>query len=179
MSRLLPALVVALLVASLTAAPIVDQIRVTPVVGDGIVAASFAAAAAVGPDAREVVHSGLLLQLTFALELKRSSGAWWDRTVSSETVSSSVKFDNLSGIYQVSHIKSGHVTWSDRTRDFSKAREWLTTFERVPLAKDAQLEPNTEYYIRVRVRATPRRTFSFWPWGSDDGVGRADFTFIR
>jgi hypothetical protein len=30
----------------------------------------------------------------------------------------------------------------------------------------------------VRLRASPKRTFSFWPWGGDDSVGRADFTFL-
>jgi hypothetical protein len=31
----------------------------------------------------------------------------------------------------------------------------------------------------VRMRTSPRRTFPLWPWGTDDGTGRADFTFIR
>jgi hypothetical protein len=55
----------------------------------------------------------------------------------------------------------------------------MTTFERVPLVSADGLEPNVEYYIRVHLRATPRRTFSIWPWAGDDGAGRADFTNIR
>jgi hypothetical protein len=49
----------------------------------------------------------------------------------------------------------------------------------VPLTASEPLEPNTDYYLRVRLRATPRRSFPWWPWGRDDASGRADFTFIR
>jgi hypothetical protein len=55
----------------------------------------------------------------------------------------------------------------------------MTTFERVPLQPGEPLEPNADYYVRVRLHASPKRTFSLWPWGRDDGSGRADFTFIR
>ena len=164
--------------SSLLAAP-ADQIRVTPVIADRTVAASFTASAALGADIREVVQSGLLMTFTFLVELRRPSGTWWDRTVGSVTVSSSIKFDNLSGIYQVSLMQDDHVTWSKQTKDFADAREWLTSFDRVVLATDAALEPNADYYIRVRMRTSPRRTFPLWPWGTDDGTGRADFTFIR
>ena len=63
--------------------------------------------------------------------------------------------------------------------DLAQAKTWMTTFERVPLVAADGLEPNDDYYIRVHLRATPRRTFSIWPWVADDGAGRADFTNIR
>ena len=55
----------------------------------------------------------------------------------------------------------------------------MTSFDSVPLEPSEPLEPNADYYVRVRLRASPRRTFSLWPFGRDDGSGRADFTFIR
>jgi hypothetical protein len=61
-------------------------------------------------------------------------------------------------------------------------REWMTTFDRVPLDVGGGLEANVEYYVRIRLFCTPRRTislWSMWPFGHDDGSGRADFTFIR
>ncbi|MEO7890942.1 MAG: DUF4390 domain-containing protein [Vicinamibacterales bacterium] len=155
------------------------EIRVTPVVAEHQVAASFAAPAAFTEDAHAVVQSGLLLTFTFVVELRRPSGLWWDRTVSAVTVGSTAKFDNLTGVYQISKLQDGHVTWSDRTADLTEARTWMTTFDRVPLAAEKQLEPNGDYYIHVRMRASPRRTFSLWPWTGDDSAGRADFTNIR
>ena len=59
-------------------------------------------------------------------------------------------------------------------------RGWLTTFERLPLFTTDGLEPNAEYYLRVRVRTTPRiALLFFWPWGDrHDVAGMARFTFI-
>lgn len=176
--RLAPVLV-SLCFSATVLARVAYEIRVTPVIADGTVAASFSAGAALPSDARDVVESGLLVTLTFTVDLKRPATGWWDQTVGSRVVASSVKFDNLNRTYHVSRLQDDHVIWSDRTKDFAEARGWLTTFERVQLASDDQLQPNAEYYVRVRMRASPRRTFPFWPWNTDDGVGRADFTFIR
>jgi hypothetical protein len=90
-----------------------------------------------------------------------------------------VKFDNLTGVYQVSKLQDGRVVWSERTKDDAQVRTWMTTFERVSMQPGVPLEANGDYYVRVRLHASPRRTFSFWPWGRADGSGRADFTFIR
>jgi hypothetical protein len=156
-----------------------EAIKVTPIVADGVVAVSIDAAAAVSADTRAVLESGLLVTLTFVLDLKRPVSGWWDRTVRSQIVSSTIKLDTLSGSYQVSRMHEGHVTWSDRTRNFTEARDWSTRFERVPLATHADLDPNAEYYIEVRMTTSPRRTFSLWPFGADAETGRAGFTFIR
>jgi hypothetical protein len=118
--------------------------------------------------------------MTFTVDLKRPSAFWWDRTVASTTVAASVKFDNLTGAYQVSTSRDGHVTWSERTDDIADVRKWITTFDRIPLAEGVHLEPNADYYVQVRLRASPRRTFTLFPFlGTDDSAGRADFTFIR
>ena len=164
--------------ALLVAAPPSD-IKVTPVVSDGQVAVSIVAPDAIGHDARELVQSGLLMTLTFTVDLKEPSAAWFDRGLVQVTLASSVKFDNLTGVYHVSRLRDDHVFWSERTKDFAKAKSELTTFDRILLAAGGQLRPNTEYYIRVRMRASPRRTFPLWPWTSDDGGGRATFTYLR
>ena len=58
-------------------------------------------------------------------------------------------------------------------------RGWATAFEGVELGASGALQPNADYYLQVRLRTTPRLTFSLWPFGRDDGSGRKDFTFIR
>ena len=156
-----------------------SDIKVTPIVAEGQVYASFSAPAAVTDDAKAVLQSGLLLTFMFTVDLRRPSGLWWDRTLGSATVGATCKFDNLTGTYLVSKVQDGHVTWSNRTMDAAEARGWMTAFERVPVAASSALEPNVDYYVHVRLRATPKRTFSFWPWSADDGSGRADFTNVR
>lgn len=177
----LPRLIVCVAAAlSLAAAPVpTSEIRVTPLIADGQVSVSFSAPGTLGPDAHELVQSGLLMTLTFIVDLKQPSAAWFDRTLARVTLASSVKFDNLTGVYHVSRMREGQVIWSDRTSEFATARGWLTTFDRVTVTDDARLEPNASYYVRVRMRTSPRRTFPLWPWASEEGSGRAVFTFIR
>ncbi len=167
---------VVLAAATLAAA----DVKVTTLVAGGRVYASFTVPSAYSPDARDVVKSGLPLSCVFTVELKRSTTLWFDRTIASATVMSSVKFDTLTGTYQVSKEQDDKVIWSDRTDLEDQMRTWLTAFDRVAIAAHDPLEPNAEYYVQVRLHVTPRRTFSLWPpWGHDDGTGRADFTFIR
>src|ERR1017187_2122655 len=71
------------------------DLRVTPISTDGRVFASVVAPSAYSADLREAVHSGLPVTLTFIIDLKRPSSIWFDHTVATTTVASSVKFDNL------------------------------------------------------------------------------------
>src|SRR5918999_1340311 len=57
------------------------------------------------------------------------------------------------------------------------ARRWLTEFEKLDLFSAARLEPNAEYYVRVRARTTPRSTVFVWPWQGTDVAGLGKFTF--
>jgi hypothetical protein len=90
-----------------------------------------------------------------------------------------VKFDSLTGVYQVSKLRDGRVVWSERTDKEADVRSWTTSFDQIALEPSEPLEANADYYVRVRMRVSPRRTFSIWPFSHDDGSGRKDFTFIR
>jgi hypothetical protein len=170
-------------VAGLAAAVVVhadaEHIEVTPLVADDRVLASFTTPSSFAADAHEIVKSGLLLTFTFTVELRRPSAIWFDHTLSSVTVASSVKFDNLTGVYQVSKLVDGRVVWSEQTRHDAEVRQWMTTFEKVALVSPVPLERNEEYYVQVRMHATPKRTFSLWPFSGDTASGRAVFTVIR
>src|SRR5262245_59945273 len=146
--------VAALLVISSTGLfAIADGIQVTPVVKNGQVSASFTAASTFDRDIESIVQSGLLVTLTFTVELRKPSSIWFDHTLGSATVASSVKYDNLTGVYQVSKLVEGRVVWSERTQEEAKVRNWMTTFERVLLEPGGALEPNSDYYVRVRMQA--------------------------
>lgn len=157
-----------------------SDVKVTPVISDGKVFASFAAPAALSPDALEMVTSGIQLTLTFLVELRRPATLFFDRTLGASTLAASVKYDTLTHVYQVSKQQDGRVVWSDRTGQEEEMRGWVTAFEKVRLdAAGEPLEPNVDYYVQVRLRTTPRRAIVFWPFTRDDAIGRKDFTFIR
>jgi hypothetical protein len=167
--------------ATLLAAPWLPDrdLKVTPVVSDGKVFASIAAPGAFGDDAREMARSGLLVTYSYFIELRRPSTFWLDHTVAESTAAATVKFDSLSSVFQVSKLRDGKVVWSERTDKDSDVQAWMTSFDQVPLDPTEALEANADYYVRVRLRMSPHRTFSMFPWGHDDGTGRAEFTFIR
>ena len=168
-------LAIALSVATLLAA----DVRVTPLIDNGQVFASFTAPESYSADVREAVQSGLPTTVTYTVELRQASLVWFDRTLATTIVAAAIKFDALTTSYQVTRMADGQVLSSDRTAKEDDVKKWSTEFERVKLSNGDGLEPNGEYYVRVRARATPHRSFILWPWGRDDAAGRADFTFIR
>jgi hypothetical protein len=125
------------------------------------------------------MRSGMLLNFTFTVQLRKPS-LWLDRTLAETVAMSSVKYDSLTGIYQVSKAHDGRIVASERKSSESDVVQWMTTFDQVPinLSSGESLERNAEYYVSVRLRTSPR-TFFFWPFGHEDGAGRAAFTFVR
>jgi hypothetical protein len=154
------------------------DIEVTPLVSDGQVSASFVAPGGFDDDAKAILGSGLALTFNFTVELRKPSSVWLDHTLTATSVSATAKFDPLASVYQVSRLQESKVTWSERTENAGAVQEWMTHFDRVPLQPAEPLQPNNDYYVRVRMQSSPRRSLILWPW-SDGRSGRAAFTFIR
>lgn len=157
-----------------TVAVSANTMRITPVVADDKVMATFAVPSVFTPEVREAVQSGMAVTLTFTAELRRSSALWFDSTLASADVASSVKFDTLTSTYQVSKLRGGTVHWSQQTQKEEEMRLWMTEFERITLQDLRALSANGEYYIRVRARDSLPRGFSLWPFGRPEVSGRAE-----
>lgn len=158
------------------------QVKVTPVVSEGRVLASFTVEDAWTSETRDLLQSGLVLTFSFDVELRRPSAVWLDAVLARASVSASAKFDTLTGGYQVSRLRDGRVVRSERRDQETEVRDWMTSFEQVQLDPASPLAPNGEYYVRVRLYTSPRRSvslWSIWPFGRDDSSGRAGFTYIR
>jgi len=158
------------------------EVKVTPVVSEGRVLATCAAPTAWTADSRELVRGGVVLTHAFDVELRRPSSLWMDALLARTRVESQVKFDTLTGSFQVSRMRDGRLLESNRSGQEHGVREWMPTFQRIQLDPTEPLEPNAEYYVRVRLFASPRRNVSLWtlwPFSRDAASGRATFTFIR
>ena len=157
-----------------------QAIQVTPLVRDGRVYVSFQLSDAFdNEDIRAAVHSGLEITFTYDIELRRSASVWLDRTLESSTVIAGVRYDNLAHRYQVTLTADGRVEVSRTLDREDRVREFLTRFDRLDLFNRVRLEPNAEYYVRVRARTTPRNASFVWPWQGTDVAGLAKFTFLR
>ena len=169
-------LVVLLLPCSLVGA---QTIKVTPLSRDGRVLVSFELTDAFNEDVRTAIHSGMTITFTYDVDLRRGAALWVDRTMASATVTAAVRYDNLTRRYHVTRHADGRMERVDVLEREEDVRPWLTSFDKLPLFSSASLEPNAEYYLRVRARTTPRNTTFVWPWQNSDVAGLAKFTFLR
>ena len=170
-------LLVTVMLASCTL--LASPVRITPVLSDDTVMATFAAPEVFSDAAHEAVQSGMVVTFSFTAELRRTVTLWFDRTLSEVNVASTVKFDTLTGAYQVSKLRDGKVHWSQQTQKAEEMRSWMTQFERVPLDDLDAVRGPGEYYIRVVARDSLPRGFSLWPFGRSSVSGRVELSAGR
>ncbi len=173
--RILFALFLATSVATVYAT---EGVRIVPLVRDDSVLVSFELTGGYTPEVKDAVHSGLKTTFTYTVELRQDVPAWVDRTIATSVITNTVQYDNLTRRATLTRTLDGHVESTEMTEDEAVMRLWMTTFQKMPLFKTAELEQNREYYVRVRATARPTNGSMLWPWGS--GIsGITKFTFLR
>ena len=155
-----------------------QNMHVTPLARDGRVLVTFRLSDAFNDDIRTAIHSGLTITFVYDIELRRGSTMWVDRTISQATVMATVRYDNLTRRYYVTRREDGRLERADTVYREDIAREWLTSFDKLPLFRSDLLERNAEYYLRIRAHTMPRNASFVWPW--EQGIaGLAKFTFLQ
>lgn len=154
-----------------------EPLRVLPVVREDRVLISFELTGGLAEDMESAIDSGLRTTFSYTVDLKLDVPAWIDPTVASVVVAQIVQYDTLWRRYRLTRTVDGRVEAAVVTEDRAVARRWLTTLDRLPLCSTAVLEPNREYYVRVRLRTRPAIAFP-WPWAGGPS-GQAKFTFVR
>lgn len=155
-----------------------QSIQVTPLAREDRVLVSFRFTDAFNEEVLAAIHSGMTVTFVYDVQLRRSAALWVDRTIAEATVTASVKYDNLTRKYLVTRAQDGRTERAENLEREEAVRASLTEFEKLPLFSSDTLEPNAEYYLRVRAHTTPRNAAFVWPWGSDI-AGLAKFTFLR
>ena len=157
-----------------------QSLQVIPLPRDGEVLVSFKLGETLTDDIRAAIHSGLTISFVYRVDLRRGAAAWFDRTIASAVVTATVRYDNLTRKYHVTRLIDGRMDVADKIDQEDAAWAWLTKqFDRMSLFRGVELEPNGEYYVRVRAHTTPRNASFVWPWQREDVVGLAKFTFLR
>jgi hypothetical protein len=128
-------------------------------------------------DVRAAIRSGLKTTFTYTVDLRTSVAVWLDRTIESAVVSTEVRYDNLTRRHTVVRTLDGRVEDALVIESDDELRQLVTKIDRLPLFGTVNLEPNREYYVRVRAEIRPRNAMSLWPWGSGRSA-QAKFTFI-
>jgi hypothetical protein len=155
-----------------------EQLRIVPLVRDDHVLVTFELADGFTDEVKAAIHSGLKTTFTYTVELRLEVPAWVDRTIATTVVTNSVEFDNLKRRSNIVRLVDGKVDHTQITEDENLVRQWMTSFQRLPLFRTSVLQPNREYYVRVSAVARPSNGAFLWPFGSGTS-GQAKFTFIR
>jgi hypothetical protein len=154
-----------------------DGSRLTPLVRDGELLVSFVLEDGFTDDVKDVIKSGLRTTFVYTVELRMVVPGWIDRTIATTTVSQSAEYDNLTRRHTLQRTIDGRVDVSRLVEEERIVREFMTTFTRLALFRNTKLEPNRDYYVRVRARAYPSNGSFLWPW-STGLLAQAKFTFI-
>lgn len=166
------------LALSAVTAVFAEGVRIIPLVRDDAVLVSFELTDGYTPEVKDAVHSGLKTTFTYTVELRQDVPAWVDRTIATSVITNSVQYDNLTRRATLTRTLDGHIDSVETTEDEAVIRQWMTTFQKMPLFKTGELEQNREYYVRVRATARPTNGSMLWPWGT--GIsGMTKFTFLR
>jgi hypothetical protein len=175
MPRLLSLAIASLLMTVPAAA---QTMRVNSLARDDRVLVSFELPDAFNDDLRAAIQSGLPTSITYDVELRKATSLWVDRLIATARVTAGVRFDNLTRRYQVSVMRDGRVDETRVTESEEVVRRELTVFQRLPLFSTATLEPNAEYYVRVRAETRPRNSLFVLPWERGGVLGSTKFTFL-
>ena len=165
------------LAVSLVVVTSAETLRVIPLVRDGMVLVSFELADGFTAEVREAIRSGLKTTFTYTVDLRADVPIWIDRTMVSAVVSTAVHYDNLTRRHTVVRTLDGRVEEAQVIENEIEVRRLVTSFDRLPLFRTKTLEPNREYYVRVRAEVRPRSASFLWPWGSGHSA-QTKFTFI-
>jgi hypothetical protein len=153
-------------------------LRIVPLVRDDQVLVTFELADGFTDEVRAAIRSGLKTTFTYTVDLRLEVPAWVDRTIATTVVTNSVEYDNLTRLHTVVRTLDGKVENTQRTDSEGVVRQFMTSFQRLPLFRTSILEPNREYYVRISATARPTNGAFLWPWGSGTS-GQAKFTFVR
>jgi hypothetical protein len=152
--------------------------RVIPIVREDKICVTFDLASGFTEDVRAAIQSGLRTTFTYDVELRLDVPGWVDRTIGTSTVTATVEYNNLLRRYSLTRVVDGRTDDQEQADSETKVRTWMTSLKTLPLFDTRILEPNRDYYVRVRATARPSNGSILWPFGSGTSA-MAKFTFIR
>jgi hypothetical protein len=157
------------------AAEIVDLI---PLIKNDKVRVSFVMSEAFSEEVERAIASGLPVSFNYTVELKKVRTLWLNQKLTTRSLQTTVSYDNLAQRYKVSLELDGQILLTQVLADPEAMRRFMTRFENLELFSTSLLEPNGEYYLRVKGVIRERNFMFFIPWDVGSGWKKSYFTFI-
>jgi hypothetical protein len=152
--------------------------ELVPVIRQDKIIVSFRMTEAFSEEVERSVASGLPVTFRYTVELKRVRTVWLNQKVTTRHIHTTVTYDNLTERYKLSREIDGEIDATDVVSDVEAMRRFMVTVESVELFDTSLLEPNGEYYLRVKGIVRDRNLFLFIPWDVGSGWEKQYFTYL-
>lgn len=155
-----------------------DIVELVPVVRKSKITLSFRMTDAFTDEVERSVASGLPVTFRYTVQLKKVRTLWFNQKVAEREIRTTVTYDNLTKRYKLSRDVGGEIQATDVVSDPQSMRRFMVTFESLELFDTSLLEPNSEYYLRVKGVIRDRNLFLFIPWDVGSGWEKKYFTYL-
>lgn len=155
-----------------------DIVELVPLVRRDKIVVSFRMSDAFGEEVERAVASGLPISFRYTVQLKKVRTLWLNKNVATRHLRTTVSYDNLTERYRLSREIDGDIESTDVVSDPEAMRRFMVSFEAMELFDTSLLEPNGEYYLRVKGVIRDRNLFLFIPWDVGSRWEKSYFTYL-
>lgn len=173
--RLAVVVVASLVALTAGAAEIVDLV---PLIRKDKIRVSFGMKDAFSADVEQAIASGLPVSFDYEVQLKKVRTAWLNQKMIARRIRTTVAYDNLTKRHTLTREIDGQIVTTEVASDPNAMQRFMTRFENLELFDTSLLEPNGEYYLRVKGFVKERNLFLFIPWDLGSGWKKSYFTYI-
>jgi hypothetical protein len=165
------------LVARLPAAA-AELVDLGLLIKDKKICASFRMTEAFNEDIEKTIASGLPVSFRYEVQLKKVRAIWLNQKVDTRRITNTVTYDNITKRYTLSRDIDGAIVATVVISDPNDMIEFMTVIDDLGLFDVSSLEPNADYYLRVKGLVEERNLFLFVPWDQDSGWEKVYFTYL-
>jgi hypothetical protein len=155
-----------------------EIIELVPVHRRDKIYVSFRMIEAFSDEVERAVAAGLPVTFRYTVELKKVRAIWLNKKITTRHIRTTVTYDNLTERYKLSREIDGETDASDMVSDPEAMQRFMLTFDALELFDSSALEPNGEYYVRVKGVVRDRNLFLLIPWDVDSAWKKAFFTYL-
>jgi hypothetical protein len=139
---------------------------------------SFRMTEAFNEDIEKAIASGLPVSFRYEVQLKKVRAIWLNQKMDTRRITNTVTYDNITKRYTLSRDIDGAIVATVVIADLNDMVEFMTVIDDLGLFDVSSLEPNADYYLRVKGLVKERNLFLFVPWDQDSGWEKVYFTYL-
>lgn len=129
-------------------------------------------------DIERSIASGLPVSFRYEVQLKKVRAIWLNQRVDTRRITNTVTYNNITERYALSRDIDGRIVATSVVADHNEMMEFMTVIDDLALFEVSGLEPNADYYLRVKGLVKERNLFLFIPWDQDSGWEKKYFTYL-